>query len=71
MPLLFFHQVRPDSDPFADEEFERQGGRGVPQGHRRPSPERPGRSRRVRLTKTTQAPCLDVVLFTLARYPPT
>jgi len=71
LPLLFFHQVRPDSDPLSDAEFELQCGRGAPQGRRRRSPGRPGRSRRVRLTKTTQAPCLDDALFTLARYPPT
>ena len=71
MLLLFFHQGRLDSDPLSDAEPERQGGRGAPQVHQGLSPGRPGRSRRVRLTKTTQPPCLDVVLFTLARLPPT
>ena len=60
-----------DSDPSSDDEFERQGGREALQDHQGRSPGRSGRSRQVRLTKTTRAPCLDVVLFTIARYLPT
>ena len=65
------HQERRDSDPLSDAEPELQGGRGGPQDHERCGPGRPGRSKKVCFTQTTQAPYLDVVLFTLARYPPT